>query len=64
MEIFHIILKCIGAVIMAIAAACIYDARYLTKKFFGTSDVNSATRTFKIVGFAVFMIGGAIVIWG
>ena len=64
MEIFHIIIKCIGTLIMAIAVACIYDARELTKKFFGTSDINSATRTFKIVGTIFFLLGGAMVIWG
>ena len=64
MEILHIILKCIGAIFMAIAVACIYDARKLTQKFFGTSDINSATRTFKIVGTLIFLLGGAMVIWG
>lgn len=63
MEILHIILKCIGAIIMAIAVVCVYDARKLTQKFFGTSDVNSATKTFKIVGMLLFMLGAIIVIW-
>ena len=63
MDILHVVLKCIGAVIMAIAVICVYDARKLTKKFFGTSDVNSATKTLKIVGTLIFLIGAAIVIW-
>ena len=64
MEILHVILKCIGALIMAIAALCIYDARKLTQKFFGTSDINTATRTMKIVGAIVFLIGASMIIWG
>lgn len=62
MEILHIILKCIGAILMAIAVVFVFDARSLTKKFFGTSDINSATKTFKIVGMLVFILGGIIVI--
>lgn len=64
MEILHIVLKCIGALIMAIATAFVYDARKLTKKFFGTSDINSATKIFKIAGLFIFLLGAAIVIWG
>ena len=63
MEIFHIVLKLLGALIMAIAVAFVYDARKLTNKFFGTSDINSATRTFKFVGLLLFILGAAIVIW-
>lgn len=63
MEMLHIILKCIGALIIAIAVVCVYDARKLTKKFFGTSDINSATKIFKVVGLFVFVLGGAMVIW-
>ena len=64
MEILHIIIKCIGALIMAISVVCVYDARKLTNKFFGTSDINSATKTFKIVGMILFWIATSVVIWG
>ena len=64
MEILHIIIKCIGAVIMAASVICVYDARKLTNKFFGTSDINSATRTFKLLGMFLFWIAAAVVIWG
>ena len=64
MNILHIIIKCIGAVIMALAVLSVYDARKLTNKFFGTSDTNTATRTFKIVGMILFCISGIIIIWG
>ena len=49
MEMFNNILDLIGIIIIAIGVVCIYDARNLTKKFFSTSDTNSATKTFKIV---------------
>ena len=49
---------------MAIATLCIYDARKLTQKFFGTSDMNTATRTMKIVGAIIFLIGASMIIWG
>ena len=64
MEILHIIIKCLGAVIMAVSVVCVYDARKLTSKFFGTSDANSATKTFKIVVLISFWIAAAVVIWG
>ncbi len=60
MEMFNNILDLIGIIIIAIGVVCIYDARNLTKKFFSTSDTNSATRTFKIVGFVISMIGSGI----
>ena len=60
MEMFNNILDLIGIIIISIGVVCIYDARNLTKKFFSTSDTNSATRTFKIVGFAISMIGSGI----
>ncbi|MBR1654718.1 MAG: hypothetical protein IJ690_07330 [Clostridia bacterium] len=56
------ILKVIGLIIMAIGVVCVYDARKLTKKFFSTSDTNDATRSLKIVGFIVSVIGSILVI--
>lgn len=60
MEMFNNILDIIGIIIIAIGVVCVYDARNLTKKFFSTSDTNSATKTFKIVGFVISMIGSGI----
>ena len=60
MEMFNNILDIIGIIIIAIGVVCVYDARNLTKKFFSTSDTNSATKTFKIVGFIISMIGSGI----
>ena len=56
------ILKVIGLLIIAIGVVCIYDARRLTRKFFSTSDINSAVRTLKIVGYIVAILGGVLVI--
>lgn len=60
MEMFNNILNLIGIIIIAIGVVCIYDARNLTKKFFSSSDTNSATKTFKIVGFIISIIGSGI----
>ena len=60
MDNFNNILNCIGLIVMAVGVVSIYDARNLTRKFFSTSDMNTATRTFKIVGFLISMIGIAI----
>ena len=34
MEILHLIIKCLGLIIMAASVVCVYDARKLTNKFF------------------------------
>lgn len=60
MEMFNNILNLIGIIIIAIGVVCVYDARNLTKKFFSSSDTNSATKTFKIVGFIISIIGSGI----
>ena len=56
------VLKLIGVIIIAIGIVCAYDARKLTNKFFSTSDTNTATRTIKIVGFCVSIIGSILVL--
>ncbi len=60
MENFNNILNCAGIIVIAVGVVLVYDARNLTKKFFSTSDTNTATKTFKIVGFVISMIGSAI----
>lgn len=56
-----IILEIIGLIIVAIGAIMIFDARYLTKRFFGFGDQNQATLGFKILGFFIAIVGGLIV---
>lgn len=57
-----IILLIIAVVIALIGAYMIYDARSLTKKWFGFGDQNEATAGMKILGF-VFVIIGFLVIY-
>lgn len=63
MDMLGNILNCIGFLIMAIGVVCVYDARKLTNKFFSSSDANTATRSFKIVGLFIFLIGSGVVIF-
>ncbi|MCI8384187.1 MAG: hypothetical protein HFJ33_04920 [Clostridia bacterium] len=57
----QVIVKLIGMLIVLLGIVFIYDARILTKKFFGFGDQNEATGGLKILGFIIAMIGGAIV---
>lgn len=57
----NIVLKIIGLIIAALGVIMIFDARYLTKRFFGFGDQNQATLGFKIIGFVIAIIGGLIV---
>ena len=38
----------------------VYDARIITKKFFGFGDQNEASSGLKILGFILAIIGGLI----
>ena len=51
----------IGLIIAMLGTIMIFDARFLTQKFFGFGDQNEATAGFKIIGFVVVIIGGLIV---
>ena len=46
-----IILTIIGLLIAIIGVIMVFDARLLTKKFFGFGDQNEATAGFKIICF-------------
>ena len=49
------------AVIMILAGVIlIYDARLITKKFFGFGDQNEGSSGLKILGFLIVIIGGLI----
>lgn len=56
----QIIIKMIAVLIILAGTIMVYDARILTKKFFGFGDQNDATSGFKILGFIVILIGGII----
>ena len=49
------------AVIMVLAGVIlIYDARLITKRFFGFGDQNEGSSGLKILGFLISIIGGLI----
>ena len=56
-----VILIIIGLLIAMLGVIMVFDARLLTKKFFGFGDQNEATAGFKIIGFFVAIIGGLII---
>lgn len=51
----------IGAIIVLLGIIMIYDARILTKKFFGFGDQNEASSGLKILGFIIAIVGGLII---
>ena len=57
----QIILKIIGLLILLSGVIFVYDARILTKNWFGFGDQNEASLGFKILGFILCIIGGIIV---
>ena len=58
----QIILKVIGLAFLAIGVIMVYDARILTRKWFGFGDQNEATAGFKILG-AIFCLVGAMIVF-
>ena len=56
-----LILIIIGLIIAAIGVMMIFDARFLTKKFFSFGDQNEASAGLKIVGFIIAMVGALII---
>lgn len=57
----EIILTIIGLILAIIGVICIYDARILTKKFFGFGDQNEASTGLKILGFILAIVGALII---
>ncbi len=55
-----IILSLIASLLMLSGVILIYDARIITKKFFGFGDQNEASSGLKILGFLLLIIGGLI----
>lgn len=56
-----LILEIVGLIITALGVIMIFDARYLTKRFFGFGDQNDATLGFKILGFVIAIVGALII---
>ena len=57
---FQIIMKLIAVLMLLAGVIMIYDARIITKKFFGFGDQNEATSGLKMLGFIIGIIGGLI----
>lgn len=56
----QIIIKLIAVLMILVGIIMIYDARILTKKFFGFGDQNEGSNGLKILGFLISIIGGLI----
>ncbi len=57
----EIILKLIGVILVAYGVMFVYDARSITKKFFGFGDQNEGSLGLKLLGFLIALIGGLLV---
>jgi len=57
---FNIIIKIISLLIILAGVILIYDARIITKRFFGFGDQNEGASGLKILGFIFSIIGGII----
>lgn len=55
-----VIIKLISAIILLIGVILIFDARIITKRFFGFGDQNEASSGLKILGFILTLVGGLI----
>ncbi len=57
---FQIIVRLIALFMIFGGVILIYDARLITKKFFGFGDQNEASQGLKILGIIIAIIGGLI----
>ncbi len=57
----QIIIKLIGLLMTLFGVIMIFDARIITKKYFGFGDQNEGASGLKILGFLIVIIGGLIV---
>ncbi len=55
------IVNFIGLILALVGVIMVYDARILTKKFFGFGDQNQAAWGLKILGFIIAIIGALII---
>lgn len=56
----QIIIKIISILMVLAGVVMIYDARIITKNFFGFGDQNEASSGLKILGFVLAIVGGLI----
>ena len=55
---WQVILKLIATIIILAGVTLVFDARLITKKYFGFGDQNEATDGLKILGYIIAVIGG------
>ena len=58
-----IIVVTIGILLVLIGVIMIYDARKITKKFFGFGDQNEGALGMKMTGFCITMVGAFILLF-
>ena len=58
---FQLIIKLIGLIMVLLGVILIYDARIITKKFFGFGDQNEGSNGLKMIGFILAIVGGLII---
>lgn len=56
----QVIIKLVSVLMVLVGVIMIYDARILTKRFFGFGDQNEASNGLKILGFILSILGGLI----
>lgn len=54
----NIIIRLIMMILILFGITLIYDARIITKKFFGFGDQNEGSAGLKIIGFIITIVGG------
>ena len=58
---FQLIIKLIGLSMVLAGVILIYDARIITKRFFGFGDQNEGSNGLKILGFILAIVGALII---
>ena len=59
----QLIVKLICIIIILCGIILIYDARTISKKFFGFGDQNEGSSGLKIIGFILCIISGLIILF-
>lgn len=59
-KMFQVIMRLVAVLLLLGGVVLIYDARIITKRFFGFGDQNEATSGLKILGFIIVIFGGLI----
>ena len=54
----NIIMRLLIMILILFGITLIYDARIITKKFFGFGDQNEGSAGLKIIGFIIAIVGG------